>query len=446
MPPLYRIFEVILYSLFGFLPYVFIAVYPFYKQLRFSTHITCISLTIAIVLRCISDLLWAFSPTYGWIFIFIKTLVFVIFYFIIFDVYIGKLLFTGLMILNIENLVETSAKCIGNTIFGFDKANVSFGFSYTAVMVSLEAICIIPLYFYFKAYFGKVFKKDGARVLWHYLWLVPACFDLIWYFHIYVSCGRIFPNIVPFKQALFLLMINLSAMIFYHFVSIFIDETDKNERLTESNYQLVMQKLQYESLKDRINEARQAKHDIRHHITVMDGYLQRGEYFKLHDYFKKYNHSLPDDTVITFCSNPAINTLLLFFAQQAKNDGIDFDVSVSFPDPLDIPEDMLSVVFGNLLENAVQAASASGIEVPKIIIRGKVEGDALFVKIKNSYSGEINLDKNGFYLSTKREGRGIGIESVKNIIRRRDGMIDITQENGMFCVSALLKLGHTEGK
>ena len=68
-----------------------------------------------------------------------------------------------------------------------------------------------------------------------------------------------------------------------------------------------MQTLLYDSLKDKINEARRAKHDVRHHIAVMQEYLNTGRLDALSEYLKRYGESLPDDSLIRFCENTAAN-------------------------------------------------------------------------------------------------------------------------------------------
>ena len=42
MPSLFRIFEVVLYSLLNFLPFVVLALYPFRRKLRYPTPITAV--------------------------------------------------------------------------------------------------------------------------------------------------------------------------------------------------------------------------------------------------------------------------------------------------------------------------------------------------------------------------------------------------------------------
>ena len=75
-----------------------------------------------------------------------------------------------------------------------------------------------------------------------------------------------------------------------------------------------MQTMQYENLQEKITEARRAKHDVRHHIMLMQGYINDGELDAFSEYLERYNESLPDDSLIQFCENTAANAVLLYFA------------------------------------------------------------------------------------------------------------------------------------
>lgn len=51
MPPIYRIFEVCIYALLNFLPFMFLALYPFRKSLRFSPAATGILIFLLVIVQ-----------------------------------------------------------------------------------------------------------------------------------------------------------------------------------------------------------------------------------------------------------------------------------------------------------------------------------------------------------------------------------------------------------
>lgn len=241
------------------------------------------------------------------------------------------------------------------------------------------------------------------------------------------------------SSAVFMLCINLGAFLVYHTVIRLINEQDENRKLAAHNHQLQIQNLQYENLSQQIAATRQARHDLRHHITIMDEYLTRREYEKLHEYLQDYQKSLPGHTIL-FCKHNAVNILLSYFAQQATEKQIDFSVSASIPAQISIPDSVLSALLGNLLENAVFACQALPDQPGFISVKAKVQPGALFLQVENSYHQEPIQDDKGRYLSSKRKGPGIGLESVRSIAAQYNGLVEIEPKDGCFRVSILLNL------
>jgi len=439
MPPLYRIAEVALYSLLNFLPYILLALYPFRHQLRFSMKKTTALIIIVSIIQMFFGVLSAFTAVGSGVLSAASTVIYAVFYFLAIKAHFGKTLFMLLMLSNTANFIVSCSKCIEGFISPIN-AMESYRWTFSVIMIFVEVICLVPLFLYIKKTFSPLIDNDSANPITSYIWLIPAIFFFIWFYHFYIGENEngLELALKP-SNSVFLLIINLGALMIYHIAIRFLDEMKKNAELYEENHQLVMQKLHYDNLQERINEARHAKHDLRHHITVIDNYLQNEDYEKLSDYLKSYKKSLPDDSTIVFCKHSAINALLLYFAQLAKDKNIDYDVLVEIPEKAAISDHLLSVVLGNLLENAVEAASKVTDSIPKIVLRGKTENEAVFFRIENSCTNEIKCTSDGRYISTKHEGFGLGIASVQQIVLRNDGMMEIEQKDGMFSVSLLMK-------
>lgn len=135
--------------------------------------------------------------------------------------------------------------------------------------------------------------------------------------------------------------------------------------------------------------------------------MQKGDVGQLSSYLDQYQNSLPNDGIIHFCKNNAINILLLYFAQQAKDNGIDYDVKVSFPEEIGISSADLSVLLGNLLENAVHGCESVPEELRRITIRGKADRNSLFLSVTNPYRGPLKQSADGRFQTTKKKGSGL---------------------------------------
>lgn len=435
-----RVGEIVCYAMLNFLPYLFAALYPFRYQFRYSKKIMALFIFIITLVQVEIGLLDVLWPDINKTLLnLVSTIVYFVFYFWAVKAHLGKTLFTLLMLSGIANFIVVCSKCLEGYFFPA-LARQPFRWSYSVMMLLVQLFILVPLFFYIRNIYTNAIEKETNPVLWRYLWLVPATFYLLGHYHLYGNTKTSTEIALQPENTVFLLFINLGAMLIYHMVVCLINEYHKNSGLEMQNHLLEIQKLQYEKLTERIAEARRARHDLEHHIAIMTGYLKGNQLDKLSDYLEGYRKALPDDSDILFCQNTAVNLLMLYFSQQAKEREIDFSVHMDIPKQISIGENELAVLLGNLLENAVTACSNQTKGERRITVCGKVNEESLLFTIDNTFEGEIKRGKDGIFLSTKHGGAGIGIESVKQIVLRHDGMFEFEQRDGIFYVSILLKL------
>lgn len=132
--------------------------------------------------------------------------------------------------------------------------------------------------------------------------------------------------------------------------------------------------------------------------------------------------SLPDDSLIRFCENTAANAVLLYFAQQAKSNGIDYIVKAYIPSDIFVTETDISVIVGNLLENALDACKKENSDNKKIAVNASFENGMLCITVDNTYTCTLKYTSDGNIISTKHSGSGLGTQSVKNIAARYCGI------------------------
>lgn len=100
----------------------------------------------------------------------------------------------------------------------------------------------------------------------------------------------------------------------------------------------------------------------------------------------------------------------------------------------------LTVLFGNLLENACEGCMTVPEDIRQIRLRGEMLNHGSYVfTIDNTFSGTVQIVK-GQYLSSKHQGNGIGIQSVRNIVDNYNGLAKFETTDNMFCVSIVLNL------
>lgn len=275
---------------------------------------------------------------------------------------------------------------------------------------------------------------------WYYYWIVPAIFYLIWQYQINGGTETGLENIQNPYNVVFLFVINIGSFLIYYIIILLDSQLVKNLELEHKNHYLDIEKLEYQALHDRMEETRRARHDLRHHILTLSDYLEAEEYERLKEYLDSYKKSMPDMQTYLFCQNRAVNRLLLFFATQAREHDIDFQVKLSVPEEIGVSETDISVLLGNLLENALEACVEQQNSKRKIIISGKGDKNSLVFTIDNTCENEIKKARNGEFLTTKPNGSGIGLQSVKHIVGRYNGVFSAEKKGEMFYVSFMLNL------
>ncbi len=432
---LYRAVELTVYSVIRILPYLCLMLYIFRGHFRFPTWVTVSAVVLMSAARCLCTYLLYFN---GERFVNANPgfLLLVAFTILLIKDHLGKSIFTMLMLNNISCFVVTASKYLESVIFG-DYALQLHRWTNIVTLVVVSAAVLIPLFFYIKNIYIKAVHQDISKSTWRLLWLVPFTFYAVWFRNSFYATENHELLSLDFIYVFFCLLVNGGGMLIYTLVMRLIDERVANDRLRENEMQIVIKQKQFESLKERIEEARTARHDLRQHLHMISALLNDKRYDELEAYINRYHKSVSDINTVTYCEHYGINALLQYFAGLANEHGIAFTAHIEVPADISFPDDVLAVLVGNLLENATEACMAES--KPVITIRGRYEGNALFFMFINTFTGKTKKAPDGLYLSTKHEGRGIGLRSVRGIVNDYRGLLDIKQENGLFTVSVLLK-------
>ena len=436
MIPFYRFLEVGAFSMLNMMPFLLLAMYPFRRRLRFDKTTTRILVAMMAVIQIGLGCLAAFSPVGSETMSLLSTMIYASFYFFVVKDHLGRLGFVLLLFSNLGNLVSVCAKCMEGMIFG-SIALEPYRWSMLVCMVIMHLVITVPVAFYVHKYFNSGTPIQAKS--WNYLWIVPATFYLTWYYHLYFSGMDPLMVALDIHHAVFLLIINLGAFVVYHTAIMLLLEQKKNNNLSQKNFVLSLHNLQQDNLQKRIDETRRMRHDIRHHAYLLREYLESGKLQELRDYVEQYCASLPNLQPILYCQNYEVNSLLSYFASRAQQNSITMDVRVLLPEKIGLPQTKLSVLLGNLLENAIDACNEVTVGERKITVRGRVDNGYVFFEVSNNYAGTLKRTLNGDYLSTKEKGHGLGLDSVAYLAKEFNGMFEADSKDNVFRVSVMLQ-------
>ena len=102
-------------------------------------------------------------------------------------------------------------------------------------------------------------------------------------------------------------------------------------------------------------EMRGYKHDFHHHLQTLKGQLEAGEIERALAYIEQLDTQLMQVDTLLKTGNVSLDAILSAKIAQAKAEAITVTVKANVPDILTISDLELSIVIGNLLDNAIES-------------------------------------------------------------------------------------------
>lgn len=197
-------------------------------------------------------------------------------------------------------------------------------------------------------------------------------------------------------------------------------------------------------------ELRRMRHDMKNHLLGILVMVNVGQAKEAGDYIQK----MLDDGIgtstdeISHTGNIVVDSLVNHKYAISLKDGIRFEARVFIPSVLPFQGGHLAIIFGNLLENALEACRKLPQEQKYIILEATYTKEIIQICIKNSSPENSKKDSIGRFLTTKEDTgyHGIGLASVEQALAGYNGELFIEHENGEFRASAVLYGNSIGGK
>lgn len=201
-----------------------------------------------------------------------------------------------------------------------------------------------------------------------------------------------------------------------------------------------LQRRSYDKLARKMEAGRAYRHDMRHHLRVIEGLARQGDCDKIIEYTGKMNGSLGELENVERCKSPEINAVLSEYISRAENSGCKITESFALSEKLPFAEDDVCIVLANAVENAINACAKLPREERYINISTEcVDNRRLLVSVKNPCADALEFDENGLpVVDGRSEEHGIGLRSVNRITEKYNGFLRCGLDNGEFVFHAAL--------
>lgn len=232
-----------------------------------------------------------------------------------------------------------------------------------------------------------------------------------------------------------LLFTNFATFYLYNMISIALKgQTEK--LLLEQQYKSYQQ--QFDIMKTSLRSTNATTHDMKNHFFSIMSLLENKEVDEAYQYIERILNSFVKDKAYVYTDNNILDSILNFKFQEARQYDIVVNSKISVPEQLSVNSFDMTIILGNLLDNAINALKKE--ESEKILnVRIKYNKGRLLIIVENTFSGNVKYE-NGVIVTTHKDKfkHGIGLQNIKAALVNYDGKMDIKVENRQFKVDIIM--------
>ena len=237
--------------------------------------------------------------------------------------------------------------------------------------------------------------------------------------------------------------LSLICVLILNFIIFYIYDSNTKAFNEKIKTEMIKQEIEYyhkqaELIQKNSEEIKHLRHDMKNHMIAIKELSKNKETDKVLEYISTLSDKLEPSYVFSATGIIEIDSVLNYKLTQAEKKGIDITSEIIIPNDLKIQSNDFVTILGNLIDNAIEAASKLS-DNKYIKINIKYSKGTILIAIKNSYDGKLNM-LNNEYITTKDdpELHGIGIKSVETAIKKYDGDMIINHTDDEFYTKVLL--------
>lgn len=198
---------------------------------------------------------------------------------------------------------------------------------------------------------------------------------------------------------------------------------------------------QCELMQSSTDNLRLFRHEIRNHLTALNGLWEARDSDKVQAYFKTLIGEIESDVSCSNTGNIAFDSIINYKLRNALSDKIEVSTEIKIPQELEVNVADIVVILGNLLDNAINAVTQ--IKTGEKIIRLNISYSKgrLFIDIENSFNGVIVYEKDKIATTNPdKKSHGFGLDNVRGAVSRYNGDMKLSHSEGLFKVDVMLYL------
>lgn len=340
-----------------------------------------------------------------------------------------KIIVSGLsymILMFAETLVAVLTGYFAIPVFGYSKYDSSIGVVLIRILSMLIVTVLTNL---------KNIKND-----------IPVP-NFYWFGTIFVSFASLYQFVSFFINgnfSRFQMTILITSILGTNFVILFLYDTlyfsfsVKTEKMLLEQQNKAYEK-QLDLMRQSLESLQTVRHDIKNHMIALKNLNFNNENNKFDTYIDKIISSVDIKKVYSNSENLIVDSILNYKLQALDIMDVEFNVSVTIPNKINISIYDLTIIFGNLIDNAITALNKC-IGKKFFSLNINYSKGNIIITIINTYNGEVN-EKNEILNTLKNDEKnhGIGLKNVEEAVKRNNGYLKIYYNDKEFKVTVILQ-------
>lgn len=184
----------------------------------------------------------------------------------------------------------------------------------------------------------------------------------------------------------------------------------------------------------RQNELRAFRHDINNQLTALSGYLDAGDLAGSRQYLAGISDHFKSASLAINTGNNALDAILSAKRALAENHGIRFTSKLRVQENLPIAPEDLCIIFGNALDNAIEACDRLPADAERAIALHLLQdAHTLTCIVTNTAPSR----RSASFVTSKADKaqHGFGLNNIREALDKYGVMPEITWEDGRFTLA-----------
>lgn len=179
------------------------------------------------------------------------------------------------------------------------------------------------------------------------------------------------------------------------------------------------------------NKLRALRHDMNSHLIALESYFDHDDITGGKQYISTLVDQFQQTTPTINTGNNALDAILSAKHSLAESKGIAFHTSITIQKDLPIAPEDCSVIFGNALDNAIEACDRLPADAEKSI-NLFLQQDATSILCKITNTAPPNTEKTFLTSKADKVNHGFGMKNIKEALEKYPSLYNFKQQENQF--------------